>query len=83
MTIVEQPIGVIKRAGLIDHDASLIAQLRELEELREQVRRAELLADALSRPMTGQRRSRLCARPTPVSANAKTNCYGRRLPRSG
>ena len=42
MAIVQQPIGAIKRARLID----LIAQLRELDELREQVRRAELLADA-------------------------------------
>jgi hypothetical protein len=79
MTIVQQPIGVIKRAGLID----LVAQLRELEELREQVRRAELLANASSRPMTGQRRPCLYARPTPVSVTAKTNSYGRRLPRSG
>jgi hypothetical protein len=82
MTIVQQPIGVIRRAGLIDQDASLLAQLRELEELREQVRRAELLADASSRQITGQRRTCLYARPK-LSATGKTNSYGRRLPRSG
>jgi hypothetical protein len=78
MAIVQQPIGVIKRARLID----LIAQLRELDELREQVRRAELLADASSQPVTRQRRRRLYARPTAVSATAKTSSYGRRPPRS-
>jgi hypothetical protein len=81
MTIVQQLIAVSKHAG--DHDARLIAQLRELEELREQVRRAELLVDASSRQTTGQRRTRLYARPKPLSAAAKTNSYGRRLPRSG
>ncbi len=83
MTVVQQPIGVIKRAGLIDQNASLIAQLHELEELREQVRRAELFADASSRQTMGQRRGRLYVRPKPVSATGKTNSYGRRLPRSG
>jgi hypothetical protein len=75
MAIVQQPIGVIKRARLID----LIAQLRDLDELREQVRRAEMLAHASSQPMTRQRRGRLHARPTPVSAIAKMS----RPPRSG